>query len=151
MSSLPGALFVVDINREAIAVAEANRLKIPVVAIVDTNCDPDPIDYPIPGNDDAIRAISLVCTVIGDTVAKAQQEYAKVVAEAEKRRENERAAQEAKTKAARARKEAEEQAAAPAEKPAVRTHRAKAKAAAEAAASAPTAAAETTETPAPQA
>ena len=60
MENLPGAMFVVDVKREAIAVAEANRLKIPVIAIVDTNCDPDPIDYPIPGNDDAIRAIRLI-------------------------------------------------------------------------------------------
>jgi hypothetical protein len=55
MENLPGAMFVVDVKREAIAVAEANRLKIPVIAVIDTNCDPDPIDYPIPGNDDAIQ------------------------------------------------------------------------------------------------
>ncbi len=66
MTRLPGALFVVDPKREKIAVAEANRLKIPVVAIVDTNCDPDDIDYVIPGNDDAIRAIRLITAKIAD-------------------------------------------------------------------------------------
>ncbi|NLF86344.1 MAG: 30S ribosomal protein S2, partial [Lentisphaerae bacterium] len=60
MEQMPGALVVFDICREAIAVAEANRLGIPIVAVVDTNADPDPIDYVIPGNDDAIRAITLV-------------------------------------------------------------------------------------------
>ena len=57
MERLPSAMFVVDTNREKIAVAEARKLGIPIIAMVDTNCDPDPIDYPIPGNDDAIRAI----------------------------------------------------------------------------------------------
>lgn len=67
MGSTPDLLFVVDTNKEAIAIQEARRLGIPVVAIVDSNCDPDQIDYPIPGNDDAARAISLYC----DLVAKA--------------------------------------------------------------------------------
>src|SRR4029079_1378993 len=62
------ALFVIDPDREQIAVAEANRLKIPVVAVVDTNCDPDRIAYCIPGNDDAIRAIRLFCGAIADAV-----------------------------------------------------------------------------------
>jgi small subunit ribosomal protein S2 len=66
MSKLPGAIFVIDPKREKIAVAEANRLKIPVVAIVDTNCDPDDIDYVIPGNDDAIRSIRLITAKIAD-------------------------------------------------------------------------------------
>ena len=66
MGRLPGAIFVVDPKREKIAVAEANRLKIPVVAITDTNCDPDPIDYVIPANDDAIRAIRLITAKIAD-------------------------------------------------------------------------------------
>jgi len=64
MNTLPGILFVIDSKKEAIAVAEANKLKIPVVAVVDTNCNPDVIDYPIPGNDDAIRAINLFCSII---------------------------------------------------------------------------------------
>lgn len=67
MGSTPDLLFVVDTNKEAIAIQEAKRLGIPVVAVVDSNCDPDKIDYPIPGNDDAARAISLYC----DLVAKA--------------------------------------------------------------------------------
>ncbi len=66
MDKLPGALFVVDPKREDIAVREANKLKIPVVAIVDTNCDPDMIDYIIPGNDDAIRAIRLFSSKVAD-------------------------------------------------------------------------------------
>jgi small subunit ribosomal protein S2 len=68
MKKLPDALFVIDPDREAIAVAEANRLKIPAVGIVDTNCDPDRIAYCIPGNDDAIRAIRLFCGAIADAV-----------------------------------------------------------------------------------
>ena len=68
MESLPAALFVVDPACEKIAVAEANKLGIPVVAIVDTNCDPEPIQYPIPGNDDAIRAVKLFAGRIADTI-----------------------------------------------------------------------------------
>ena len=87
LDELPGALVVIDVNREAIAVAEANRLGIPVVAIVDTNCDPEPIDYPIPGNDDAIRAIKLVTTVLTDAILKGQAEFAKLAAAEARRRE----------------------------------------------------------------
>jgi small subunit ribosomal protein S2 len=86
MAEPPGAVFVVDINREAIAVAEANKLQIPVVAVVDTNCDPDPIRYVIPGNDDAIRAVKLVAAAVAQTVEKASAEYAKIAAEAARRR-----------------------------------------------------------------
>ena len=68
MTSLPGALFIVDPTKERIALAEAKRIGIPVVAIVDTNCNPDDIDYPIPANDDAIRAIKLICSKIADAV-----------------------------------------------------------------------------------
>jgi len=68
MRKLPDALFIVDPKKEEIAVKEANKLGIPVVAAVDTNCDPDVIDYKIPGNDDAIRAIRLFCTAIADAV-----------------------------------------------------------------------------------
>jgi small subunit ribosomal protein S2 len=68
LERLPQAVFVVDPQRERIAVAEANKLGIPVVALVDTNCDPDPIDYPIPGNDDAIRAIRLVIGRFADAL-----------------------------------------------------------------------------------
>lgn len=75
MTRLPGALFVIDTNRENIAVQEANRLGIPVVAVVDTNCDPYVIDYPIPGNDDAIRAIRLVTSKIADACVEGRQHY----------------------------------------------------------------------------
>ena len=68
MTRLPGAVFVVDAKREIIAVREAHRLGIPVVAIADTNADPDLIDYPIPGNDDAIRSVSLITRAIADTI-----------------------------------------------------------------------------------
>ncbi len=75
MDRLPGALFVVDIKREHNAVAEARKLKIPVVAIVDTNCDPDEVDYPIPGNDDAIRSIRLILGAVAQTVMQARAEF----------------------------------------------------------------------------
>ncbi len=74
MKELPGIIFVIDTRKEAIAVAEANRLGIPVIAIVDTNCDPTHIDYPIPGNDDAIRAISLFSEIIANAVVDADNE-----------------------------------------------------------------------------
>jgi small subunit ribosomal protein S2 len=66
MRKLPDALFVIDPKKEEIAVKEANKLHIPVVAVVDTNCDPDMVDYKIPGNDDAIRAIRLFCAAMAD-------------------------------------------------------------------------------------
>lgn len=72
MPGLPDAIFVIDSNNEQIAVAEARRLGIPVIAIVDTNCDPDIIDYVIPGNDDALRAIRLFATKIADSVIEGQ-------------------------------------------------------------------------------
>ena len=75
MDKLPGAMFVVDIKREHNAVAEARRLKMPVVAMVDTNCDPDLVDYPIAGNDDAIRSVRLILAMVGQTVMQAQAEY----------------------------------------------------------------------------
>ncbi|MDZ7271640.1 MAG: 30S ribosomal protein S2 [candidate division KSB1 bacterium] len=73
MNRLPGALFVVDTKKEAIAVSEANRLNIPVIAIVDTNSDPDPIDFPIPANDDAFKSISLITRAIADAIVEAQE------------------------------------------------------------------------------
>jgi small subunit ribosomal protein S2 len=78
MNRLPGALFVVDTQRENIAVMEANRLGLPVVAIVDTNCDPDVIDYPVPGNDDAIRAIRLVTSKIADACIEGREKFSEV-------------------------------------------------------------------------
>ncbi|MBI2266379.1 MAG: 30S ribosomal protein S2 [Armatimonadetes bacterium] len=73
MEELPGAVFVIDPRKERIAVTEARKLGIPVVAIVDTNCDPDEIDYPIPGNDDAIRAVKLLTSKMADAVVEAKQ------------------------------------------------------------------------------
>ncbi len=74
MRKLPDALFVIDTKKEEIAVAEANRLNIPVVAMVDTNCDPDLIAYRIPGNDDAIRAIKLFAAAIADAVIEGKRQ-----------------------------------------------------------------------------
>jgi small subunit ribosomal protein S2 len=74
MKDLPGALFIIDTRKEAIAVAEARRMGIPIVAVVDTNCNPEGIDYPIPGNDDAIRAISLFTAIIANAVVEADNE-----------------------------------------------------------------------------
>ena len=73
MKKLPGALFIVDPRKEKIAVSEAKKLNIPIVAIVDTNCDPDDVDYVIPGNDDAIRAVKLIASVIADAVLEGKQ------------------------------------------------------------------------------
>jgi small subunit ribosomal protein S2 len=70
MSRIPSAVWIVDTNKEAIAVGEARKLGIPVIAILDSNCDPDVVDFPIPGNDDAIRAVGLLTRVIADAVAE---------------------------------------------------------------------------------
>jgi len=85
MGDKPGAMFVIDINREAIAIAEANRLHIPVIAIVDTNTNPDPVDYPIPGNDDAIRGIRLIAGALAASIAKGASEYSKIAVEDNKK------------------------------------------------------------------
>ena len=82
MKNLPGALFVVDPRKERIAVQEARALHIPIVAIVDTNCDPDEIDYVIPGNDDAIRAVKLIAGKMADAVLEGKQGEQAEVAEA---------------------------------------------------------------------
>ena len=73
MPEMPGALFIVDPRKEKIAVAEAKKLDIPVVAIVDTNCDPDEIDYVIPGNDDAIRAVKLIAGAMADAIIEGRE------------------------------------------------------------------------------
>jgi small subunit ribosomal protein S2 len=106
MQRVPDALFVIDLKTEAIAVREAQRLRIPIIGLVDTNCDPDGIDYVIPGNDDAIRACNIVTRAIGDVIAQGQRTF---------REEEERARREAEEQARReaeerARREAEEQA-----------------------------------------
>ena len=77
MERVPAAMFVIDILREAIAIHEAQRLDIPIIALVDTNCDPDQVTYPIAGNDDAIRAVKLITAVIANTVAEAQAELSR--------------------------------------------------------------------------
>ncbi len=74
MKELPGALFVIDTHKEQLAVAEARRMGIPIIAVVDTNCNPEGIDFPIPGNDDAIRAISLFTSIIANAVIESDNE-----------------------------------------------------------------------------
>lgn len=83
MDRLPGVIYVVDTRREKIAVAEADKLGIPIVAILDTNCDPDSIDYPIPGNDDGIRSIELITRIIADAVIEGKQRAEAKAAEEE--------------------------------------------------------------------
>jgi small subunit ribosomal protein S2 len=106
MQRVPDAMFVIDLNTEEIAVREAKRLGIPIIGLVDTNCDPDGIEYVIPGNDDAIRSCALITNAIGDVAAaghavfRAEEEKARAEAEAKARREQEE----------RERREAEEQA-----------------------------------------
>jgi small subunit ribosomal protein S2 len=73
LERLPDAIFVIDTKKEHIAVSEARKLGLPVIAIVDTNCDPDEVDYVIPGNDDAIRSVSLVTRIIADALVEGRQ------------------------------------------------------------------------------
>ena len=75
MTELPGALFVIDIKRERLAIHEAKKLGIPIVAVVDTNCNPEEVDWVIPGNDDAIRAIKLFCSKVADAVIEGERGY----------------------------------------------------------------------------
>jgi small subunit ribosomal protein S2 len=113
MQRVPDAVFVIDLKTEAIAVREAQRLRIPIIGLVDTNCDPDGIDYVIPGNDDAIRSCAAITRAIGDVVSgghavfRAEEERARL--ERERQEAEERARQEAEEQA---RREAEEAAAA---------------------------------------
>ena len=86
MPGLPDAVFVVDVGREDIAVKEARRLKIPCIGVIDTNCDPDDVDFPIPGNDDSIRAINLYCKLIADAVIEGKLRAEKIRAEEEETR-----------------------------------------------------------------
>jgi small subunit ribosomal protein S2 len=106
MQRPPNALFVIDLKTEAIAVREAQRLRIPIIGLVDTNCDPDGIDYVVPGNDDAMRSCALIAKAIGDVVAEAHSIFR---AEEEKARQ-ERVEQARREAEERARREAEEQA-----------------------------------------
>ena len=119
MQRVPDAVFVIDLKTEAIAVREAQRLRIPIIGLVDTNCDPEGIDYVIPGNDDAIRSCAAITSAIGDVVAqghgvfRAEEEAARL--ERERQEAEEQARREAEEQARReaeeqARREAEEQA-----------------------------------------
>ena len=96
MNGLPGAVFIIDPKKERIAIAEARKLSIPVVAVVDTNCDPDEVDYVIPGNDDAIRAIKLISSKTADSVLEGRATASKAAEdEAEKAAAEEKIQQEA--------------------------------------------------------
>jgi small subunit ribosomal protein S2 len=101
MDERPGALVVVDVCREANAVKEAARLRVPIVAITDTNADPDPIDYVIPGNDDSVRGIELIIGGLVKVVKEANEEYSERAAKEAQQREQERRDREAAEKAAR--------------------------------------------------
>ena len=74
MRRLPSAIFIIDTRKERTAVLEARRLEIPIIALADTNCDPDEMDYPIPANDDAIRAVRLLCAKIADAAVEGRRE-----------------------------------------------------------------------------
>lgn len=87
MKELPAAVFIVDTKQEEIGLREALKLEIPTVALIDTNCDPEPVDYPIPGNDDAIRAIKLFCDLAVEAIKEGQQEFFSLYPEAEKEAE----------------------------------------------------------------
>ncbi len=116
MKRLPQAVLIVDLKTEAIALREAERLRIPIMALVDTNCDPAPVDYVIPGNDDAIRSCELIIRAIGESVEqaasayRAEEERRRAAEEAERQRREEE--QRKREEEERARKEAEEAAAA---------------------------------------
>ena len=106
MAEQPGAVFIVDCVKEANAVKEAVRLHIPVIAIVDTNADPEPIDYVIPGNDDSVRGVELILNGLVKVIKGANDEYGAKAAEENRKREAERAQRDATEKAARAERKA---------------------------------------------
>jgi small subunit ribosomal protein S2 len=116
MERLPDAVFVIDLKTEEIAIREASRLRIPIIALVDSNCDPDPVDYVIPGNDDAIRSCDLVIRTIGSAVEEGASTWRaaeeKRRAEEEERRRREEEERRRREEEEKARKEAEEAAAA---------------------------------------
>jgi small subunit ribosomal protein S2 len=108
MENKPGAIFIVDICREQNAVKEAMRLGIPLVAIVDTNADPDPIEYVIPGNDDAVRGVKMIADAFAKVIKEANDEYSRIASERQHQKEAEQANQEAQERANRkARKDAD--------------------------------------------
>jgi small subunit ribosomal protein S2 len=112
MKRLPEAVFVIDLKTEEIAVAEAKRLRLPIIGLVDSNVDPVPVDFPIPGNDDAIRSCALVIATIGEAVEASasswRQAEAKRRAEEEERRRQEEEAKRRREEEEKARREAEE-------------------------------------------
>jgi small subunit ribosomal protein S2 len=120
MKRLPQAVFIIDLKTEAIALREAERLRIPIISLVDTNCDPDPVDYVIPGNDDAIRSCELVIRTVGEAINEAATAYRteeerrraeeerKRAEEAERKRREEEARRQAEEAAQAAAREAEE-------------------------------------------
>ncbi|MBI3008765.1 MAG: 30S ribosomal protein S2 [Candidatus Omnitrophica bacterium] len=110
MDKLPQAIFVVDSKKENIAVSEAKKLSIPVAAIVDTNCDPDDVDYVMPGNDDAIKSIKLISSVVADSIIEGKQRLSGLIAAEAKEKELKEAAKEVEIKSEEAEKiiEAEE-------------------------------------------
>jgi small subunit ribosomal protein S2 len=116
MDRLPDAVFIIDLKTEAIAVAEAARLRIPIIGLVDTNCDPEPIDYVIPGNDDAIRSCELVIRTVGEAIEQGasawRTEEERRRAEEEERRRREEEEKRKREEEEKARREAEEAAAA---------------------------------------
>jgi small subunit ribosomal protein S2 len=108
MARLPDAVFVVDTKKEKIAVDEARKLKIPVIGIVDTNCDPDEVDFVIPGNDDALRAIRLIASRIADTVIQGRDMKQSIDAEAAREAAEEAASETDSRRAARSQRRARE-------------------------------------------
>ena len=114
MAEQPGAVFIVDCVKEANAVKEAVRLGIPVIAVVDTNADPEPIDYVIPGNDDSVRGVELILNGLAKVIKGANDEYGAKAAEENRKREAERAQRDATEKAARAERKAKAATAKPA-------------------------------------
>ena len=120
MAELPGAVVIVDVVREANAVKEAVRLHIPVVAIVDTNADPEPIDYVIPGNDDSVRGVELIINALTKVIKGANEEYSAKAAEESRKREQESKTRAEAEKAARAERRAKAVAKKPAGAPAAK-------------------------------
>ena len=94
MESLPDAILIIDVKKEELAVKEANKLGIPIIALVDTNCDPDPIDWIIPGNDDAIRSIKLVATKMSEAIRNGRDRYEKELSAKEEAEEFEKGREE---------------------------------------------------------
>ncbi len=101
MDAKPGAIFIVDICRETNAVKEATRLGIPLVAIVDTNADPDPIEHVIPGNDDAVRGVKMIADAFAKVIKEANDEYSRIASERQRQKDAEQASQEAQERANR--------------------------------------------------